>query len=429
MVAKKLWLWAWVSAAALAAQTGSPPGEELLNRIKTRAEQNLKGLPNYTCLQTIERSQRSAPALPFEPVDRIRLEVALIDKQELFAWPGAGNFEEKDISEFVPGGSASTGSFALHAYAIFLSHGPSFSYVGEESRGGSRVIRYDYRVPRAESGYYLRRPLREAEVGYHGSFWVDARTLDLVRLEVIADDIPPDLELTEATDAVEYSRVRIGTGDFLLPSSSELSLADTGGSTSLNRTQFSGCRQFTGEAILSFGDLPPAQSGNAGSSVRQVTIPPGLNVELELESEIDTLTAAVGDAIQLRVAADVMESSTAIFRKGAAVSGRVAVLRRSSSPYPNYSFSLHLSSIDLGGARGGFTARLIALGELAGYTTYNAVWSGVPADRMNRALLLMPPSFQSAEYGAFVVTGSRVVLPKGFRMRWRTEAAQPETAK
>ena len=51
--------WSWPAALFLAGTLGPIPAEELtpeallLARIKVRAGENLRGLPNYTCLQTI----------------------------------------------------------------------------------------------------------------------------------------------------------------------------------------------------------------------------------------------------------------------------------------------------------------------------------------------------------------------------------------
>src|SRR5215469_12007656 len=78
-----------------------PPETLLLARIKAKAADNLRRLPNYTCTQTIERSRRPARARRFEPVDMLRLEVALVAGKELFSWPGAGQFEDKGIGELV----------------------------------------------------------------------------------------------------------------------------------------------------------------------------------------------------------------------------------------------------------------------------------------------------------------------------------------
>ena len=76
-----------VMAIDLGAQELSPE-VLLLARIKVKMAENLKGLPNYTCLQTIERSTRDAGNRRYRPLDTVRVEVALVDGKELFAWPG-----------------------------------------------------------------------------------------------------------------------------------------------------------------------------------------------------------------------------------------------------------------------------------------------------------------------------------------------------
>src|SRR5262245_46878599 len=106
-------------AASLAAQENISPEALLLSRIKVRAAENLTRLPNYTCLETIERSTRG-PSGKFRLVDFIRLEVAYVDRKEMFAWPGSNNFEDQDITDLVGGGTIGNGSFALHARSVFL---------------------------------------------------------------------------------------------------------------------------------------------------------------------------------------------------------------------------------------------------------------------------------------------------------------------
>ena len=90
---------------------------------------------------------------------------------------------------------------------------------------------------------------------------MDVQTLDMVRLEVAADDIPPSLGLTASTDSINCRRLRVGVSDFLLPVSSEASFADSSGRVSRNRTEFSGCHQFVGESRITFGEgLPVAEA-------------------------------------------------------------------------------------------------------------------------------------------------------------------------
>src|SRR6266446_6789613 len=215
----------------------------------------------------------------FQPLDILRLEVALVEGKELFSWPGAGKFEERGIGEIVGHGAAiGNGAFALHAKSIFISRSPNFTYVGNTTLDGRDAIRYDYRVPQMLSGYLMRIGANQAIVGYHGSFWVEPDTLDLIRIEVHADSLPPSLALAESTDTLEYHRVRIGEIDFLLPQSSELVMIDLAGNESRNRTRLGGCRQYAGESVLTFAELLPDVPAPAPAA-KPILIPAGLNME------------------------------------------------------------------------------------------------------------------------------------------------------
>ena len=89
---------------------------ERIERIKAKMADNLRRLPNYTCTETIERFMRGPRSRIFAPLDTLRLEVALVDGNELFARAGAGKVEEKDIWEIVGDGAAiGNGDFALLA--------------------------------------------------------------------------------------------------------------------------------------------------------------------------------------------------------------------------------------------------------------------------------------------------------------------------
>jgi len=84
----------------LASTTPADPQEPPpLAPFKEKIRQDLAQIPNDTCLETIERYEREPHAKPFKPVDTIRLEVSNVDGKELFAWPGARRFEDRDMRE------------------------------------------------------------------------------------------------------------------------------------------------------------------------------------------------------------------------------------------------------------------------------------------------------------------------------------------
>src|SRR5580698_9823121 len=98
-------------ALSLRAQTALPPDLDALAKIRTRMLFNLEHQPNYTCVETIERSSRAKSTNKFKVVDTLRLEVALADGREMFAWPGSKKFDETDVTQFVTSGAIGNGEF------------------------------------------------------------------------------------------------------------------------------------------------------------------------------------------------------------------------------------------------------------------------------------------------------------------------------
>jgi hypothetical protein len=402
------------------------PQDPLLARVKSRAVENLKRAPNYTCALAVERMWRAPASHRFNPVDRLRLEVALSDGKELFAWPGSDKFGEVSLEQLVPSGTTASGHFASLVSNIFLYPLASLASAGETVLDGTRAIRYSYFVP---TGYTIRTESGSATVGYHGSLFVDAQTLDLLRLEAVADGIPPALQLSEALDAIRYQRVKVGESDFLLPVSSELQVTSSAGMTNRNLTQFSGCRQFIGQSAISFGEPGPPAALPAPRSVAEVTLTSGLALDLRLETEIDSLTAAIGDPVTARLATDVKNGGRVVVPKGALASGRVTRFQRDSRTietpqrFPFYSIGLRFFTLEFGDSRAEFNAWLADLGPTPGFRApqqTNEPLSGLPG---KQAILLDQPWEPLPGLGMFLVAGERVHLPRGFRMRWQTGEA------
>lgn len=88
-----------VSASCfLASLQPAPPPKELpreviqLAQIRRNLERFAATLPDFICLETIERHVRRAGKKTFERLDTLRLEVGMIGNKEVFSWPGAESF-------------------------------------------------------------------------------------------------------------------------------------------------------------------------------------------------------------------------------------------------------------------------------------------------------------------------------------------------
>ena len=302
---------------------GSAPaadtGRAQLERIRRHMQERLQVVPNFTCAEMIQRLSRPPGAAEFEEMDQVRLEVAQVGRTELLAWPG-GEFESKPLSAFVPSGLMSNGAFVTHIRHLFLSDRASFRFVS-----AAPLVRFDYRVPRGQSGYRIRAFSHAAIVGYHGSFWADPATGDVLRLEVYTDSIPKDLGMSKAETTIEYQRIRIGASEALLPRTAELTITRLNRRQERNRIVFSGCRQYASESVITYGGKPEQAPL---PEIPSVTAPAGLRLELALAAPLDAAHSAIGAPVEAAAA----EDAGGVIPKSAAVRGRVRSLRKIGRP-------------------------------------------------------------------------------------------------
>src|SRR5215510_9409390 len=109
---------ALLCAATLTAQQ-DPGSDTLLARIQAKAAENLARMPDYVCVQTVEREHRATAKERFKLLDTLRLQVALIGDKEHYAWLDARKFEDRELRDMVGKGAIGTGNFALHAKHVF----------------------------------------------------------------------------------------------------------------------------------------------------------------------------------------------------------------------------------------------------------------------------------------------------------------------
>lgn len=320
-----------LAVLCLRAQTRLSPDLETLTKIRTRMIFNLDHQPNYTCVETIERFSRAKSTNKLKVVDTLRLEVALVDGREMFAWPGSKKFDDSDITQMVTTGAIGNGNFGIHAKALFATRSATFHFLGEEDFQGKKALRFDYNISQMQSGYHIRVGAASAVVGYHGLFYADPNTFNVERIEVIADKIPVELTLSSVDNKIDYAMTHIGEDDFLLPSQSELSMIGMEGGEERNHVRFTSCRQFSGESVVTFDDAPLTKPDAAPIPTREFDLPAGLEIELETTTDIDLRTSAIGDPIHARVRRDVKQKGEIVVPKGATATGRIVRMEKSET--------------------------------------------------------------------------------------------------
>jgi len=342
------------------AQTGGGDTTALLERIASIVRDNVDRLPNYTCTLTVDRAERVLKTGKLQMMDRVRLEVALVGDKEMYAWPGSRSFKDRPVEDIAPAGSFSTGEFGVFVSAIFLSGAAEFVYDGVEQLNGRKVHRFAYKIPRERSKYTVIVPRGKAIVGYEGSVWCYVESLDLARLEIVMRDIPENLQVSAGRLAIDYSRVRVGRGDFLLPQSVD-SIFTFNGLEGHNHTLFSGCREYAVESGISFGEIPAAE-GAAPARTSQpspAVIPAGVVIESKLDTQLDPAQLATGDPFEATVTKAVRQKSVVVAPKGARIHGHVSGVLASAKVHTCVGVMLHPDWIEFEGREGAFDAEQV----------------------------------------------------------------------
>jgi hypothetical protein len=374
--------------AAQDSPDGLPPGILLLSRIKRHVAAEMARLPDYTCLQTAQRYHKPAgPKAVLKPLDTLRLEVLNTGDRELYAQPGSRRFDAEHPGVFTDRGLTGTGVFALSLNNLMVNNNGLFQYRGEERLDGRRAVRYDYRVPILVSGFTIDVEGIRGKVATKGSFWADPETLDLLRLDIVADEIPPNLPLESSVSTIRYARTRIGDRTIMLPETAQVDLVETGGVEDRNVMEFTHCRAFQSESTVSFGPatgLPPSEAPAE-------EFPAGVSIVVALAAPI-TGTEAVGAPVEGRIAATVTVKGRTIVPEGAIVRGRI----RRIEP------------------------RLVAI-------EFTEIETGeVPARFFADLESVDPPAAVAPRTGGDLpgvgsISTPKLPLPAGFRMVWRTK--------
>lgn len=410
---------AWLWTAVLTAQTPEDP-DTVLARVSAKVKQNLDRLPNYVCLETIQRSRRSKPGASFEPRDTLQVEVGLVGNRELYSWPGAQSFDEKDLADMVGSGVVGTGNFGLFARHVFLARVAEFTARGEELLEGRRVLRFDFAVDRELSSYRLRVPPHQAIVGFHGTLWADATTLDLLRLEVQADDIPPELNLAGVHIVLDYGRLRVADGTFLLPASSELTMTTLQSDESRNLSKFSACRQYQSESKLAlsetYSEAPePKPAGLKLAAAAQI--------ELALDEAIDLENAIVGNPVRAVLAKALKDGERVMVPEGSAVTGRLVRLEKETLPFEHYVVGFEFDGLESGGQAIRFHATLRDSDSAPGLMRQSKKMDPSFVRRRGPKIEILVGE-QHRGQGVLLWDARHPQIHKGFKMRWQTDGGQ-----
>jgi hypothetical protein len=194
---------------------------------------------------------------------------------------------------------------------------------------------------------------------YDGTFLVDPKTLDLVRLAVRTAELPDE----------SGACVHINDAGFLLPSETLFRIVTTTGVEDENRTVYTACHEFRGESVLKFEQQADVSSPKtAPSPEKPLTVPAGLPFTVIFTRDIQTSTAAAGDPISGELATPIRDpGGTILVAKGAVVTGRILRIQHYYLPERSWALTIRPETLDVGGTPVPFSSTASRVPESAAF--------------------------------------------------------------
>jgi hypothetical protein len=406
--------------AASCAPQDLAPGVVMLSRIKAHARDEAARLPNYTCLETITRFERTGGG-KLNALDTVRLEIVYSDHREWYGAPGDRSLSQDDPASFVGSGLIGNGVFASTLHNILTA--ATFIYKGEQPINGRTGLQYDFLLPRGLNGLQISVVGGSGSVGERGSLWADPKTFELIRMENNADDIPGYLPLAAASTAVDYARTVISGQSVLLAQQAEMRLKETSGAEAYDRVDFTHCRAYSTESTIRFdvGESEPVAPAAARQSASPPeSVPANLMAIVSLSTPINS-NDAVGQLIEGKMVGSLTRKGVVVVPDGAAVHGRIRRLERYQGSDPDtFIVGLEFTEVETPGGLVPFYADLLRMDPVRGVKpllSHTVVVHNIGSDLTTRETVTLP---ELPGVASFFVSGNAFTLAAGLRTVWRT---------
>jgi hypothetical protein len=406
---------------------------EVLRRVTKKVLASAKDIPNYTCVETVSREffrpaaatiaracdvlleQRRHPQLDMVlrsvSMDRLRLDVTMAERGEIFSWVGASKFDDAGIENVVRNGPISTGAFGGFLIAVFKTDAKKWTFARNTVVDGRSLMEYSFQVLKSDSHYKVKFDDSWFNTAYTGTFEVDPETDDLVRMTVETGELPTATGQCQATTAMEFGMTQIGDAQFLLPRQARQRFVNPTGEEAENITGFTNCREYRGESTVTFfrGPEPLAAGGTPSAAAKPLALPDGSRFSFELTTPIRSDTAAAGDAFAGKLVEPLRGArNQMLVPKGTVIDGHLIRVQSFRVPAA-VEVVLRPEALEVKGSR----VPLTAVRD----------WGRAMAERRSKGfkgieIILPLPGEDNS--GVFRFSGEHVLVPKGFQSQWRT---------
>lgn len=170
---------------------------------------------------------------------------------------------------------------------------------------------------------------------------------------------------------MKYARAILSASEFTIPESSDKEYFSDDGWYFSNRIRYTGCRQYTAESALTFGDETSSLNGNDHSKAEPALPRPGMKLELRLASRIDSTLSWGGNPVEAILVSSVRGTDGRPIPAGTVVRGHLARVERTYAPRPAVSVAMRFDAIILDGAPVGLNLIPVGKQDVRGRAVFN----------------------------------------------------------
>ncbi len=253
-------------AAPLPPKPIPPPSSEeqaaILDDVRQYALGYSQNLPDFICTEVTRRLAAAAPGTRgggpasdsphWQSLDTLTVRLSYFDQHEDYKLilHNSAPVTNQDLHSV--GGSQSFGDFGSMLKEIFEPRSEArFAWDHWGTLRGQRVMEFSYKISQSLSQYQLVVDKRSIVSAYHGIVAVDPQTHVVLRVSVVADNIPADFPLRSAEDILDYDYQEISGHKFLLPLKATVT-GNLGDYLSRNDKEFRIYRKYSADAVIKY---------------------------------------------------------------------------------------------------------------------------------------------------------------------------------
>jgi len=132
--------------------------------------------------------------------DRLRLEVAWVEGNNVYSWVGEPRFANDNLEKLAGEGPLGSGDFGALLREILLQ--AIIDFEREQFINGRHLLEYSYNMPVEKSSYNIKTSDGQQPIAYNGTLLLDPETQDLVNLTIRMANLPHSSSACAATTEI-----------------------------------------------------------------------------------------------------------------------------------------------------------------------------------------------------------------------------------